>query len=197
MGKRAAIASTVTSAIAIVALAVSCAPTQQPASNRTVAAIEVPLLGPSDRADLLAMLRSEARDGGLHVDDDSRQWIEFRKGAPSDEPTFAKSVLTKTIYVGLWRGANDDDPEVLVDDGDHQGRPWLTFLQGKHPDLATRVRARLLAAIKRRWPGARVVPVMPNGALPLSRDLTWTGRAYVVKAERLRDYGQPNEQGKS
>jgi len=142
------------------------------------------------------MLRREASDGGLHVDDGSQQWIEFRKGAPADEPPFAKSVLTKSIYVGLWRGANDDDPEAFVDDGGHQGRPWLTFLQGKHAERATKVRARLLTDIKRRWPDARAAPVMPNGALPLSSDLTWTGTAYVVKAERVRDYAKPDEQGK-
>ncbi len=188
MGKQ----TTVASMIAIVALSAGCAPTPQPASNRTVAAIELPLLAASDRADLLDILRREASAGGLHVDDGSQQWIEFRKSAPKDEPPFAKSVLTKTIYVGVWRGTNDDDPEVFVDDGGHQGRPWLTFLQGEHPDLATKFRTRILTDIGRRWPDARVVPVMPNGALPLSDDLTWTGTAYVVKADRARNYAHPD-----
>jgi hypothetical protein len=144
-----------------------------------------------DRADLLTMLRRDAFDGELHVDDDSRGWIEFRRHAPDNEPPFVKSVLTKTIYVGLWRGANDDDPEVIVDDGGHQGHPWLTFYMGKHPELASMFRARLLADVKRRWPDARTVPIMPDGALPLSNDLTWTGKSYVVRASGLAATANP------
>jgi hypothetical protein len=79
---------------------------------------------------------------------------------------------------------------VLVDDGGHQGRPWLTFLRGKHPKLASKVRADLLADIKGRWPEARNVPIMPNGGLPIANDLVWTGTIYVVKPDRSAAYSQ-------
>ncbi|HVI31222.1 hypothetical protein [Phenylobacterium sp.] len=174
-------------AFAAACLLFACA-REQPESLRTVAAIEVPLRTSADRADLIAMLGRHARAGGLHVDDGSERWAEFRKGARPDEPPFVKDVLTKTIYISVWRGSEDDDPEVFVDDGGHQGRPWLRFLAGKHPELATRVRTGLLSDIRRRWPEAREVPVMPRGGLPLSDDLLWTGTAYIAKPERLSAY---------
>lgn len=167
----------------------ACMPVSQPASNEQVAAVEVLLRTPADRADFLAMLHKHARAGGLHVDDVSEQWRQLERDhrGPAWD---ARDVRSRTIAVGLWRGAEDDDPEVLVDDGGRHGRPWLTFLRGKHPELAAKLRAELQADIRRRWPGARDVPVMPSGALPLDQDLTWTGTAYVVKPERIAAYAK-------
>lgn len=89
----------------------------------------------------------------VHVNDGTEEWIKFRKGAASsDESSFARSVLDKTIYVGVWC---DQDAEILVDDGGHQGRPWLIFARGEDPDLATKMRTRLLSEIRARWPEAR------------------------------------------
>jgi hypothetical protein len=164
---------------------------RQPASAQMIASVEVPLRTPADHADLLALLRRNALAGGLHVDDGTERWIQFRRGAPSDEPPDARNVLTKTIYVGVYRGTNDSDMEMEVDDGGHQGRAWLTFFRGKRPELATKTRVQLLAEIKHRWPDARDVPVMPNGGLPLADDLVWTGTSYAVKPERLAAYARP------
>lgn len=159
-------------------------------SSRTVAAVEVPLRTQADRADLLAMLRRHAEAEGLHVDDGSRRWIEFRRNAPADEAPSVREALTKTIYISVWRGGGDKDLEVSVDDGGHRGRPWLVFFRGDQPGLATKARIRLLAEIRARWPDARDVPVMPNGALPLAHDLVWTGASYAVKPERVAAYGR-------
>lgn len=168
-------------------LAAIIAPRPQPESIRTVAAIEVSLRTPGDRADLLAMLNRHAAEAGLHVYDGSDEWIEFRKRTASPkEPPFAKSVGVKTIYVSVWRGKHS---EILVDDGGHQSRPWLMFSRGEAPDLATATRTRLLSEIRARWPEARDVPVTPGGGLPLAQDLIWTGKAYVVKPERVSAYG--------
>jgi hypothetical protein len=165
-------------------------PRPQPPSLRTVAAIEVPLQTAADRADLLAILQHLARENGCHLDDSTAKWIEMRRNAPPEEPAFARRVLTKTIYAAVWRGSDDRDLEILIDDGGHQGRAWLTFSQGKRPELATKLRTRVLGEIKRRWPEARDVPVMPNGALPRAEDLLWTGGTYVVKPDRAAAYGQ-------
>jgi hypothetical protein len=171
----------------LAALVTILAPRPQPESIRTVAAIEVPLRTPADRADLLAMLNRRAAEAGLHVNDGTEEWIELRKGATSsDESSFARSVLDKTIYVGVWR---DRDPVILLDDGGHQGWPWLSFSRGKNPALATKTRTRLLAEIRARWPEARDVPVTSTGGLPLANDLIWTGKAYAVKPERMSAYG--------
>jgi hypothetical protein len=164
-------------------------PRPQPTSLKTVAAVEVPLRTSSDHADLLAMLQRIARQQGLHVDDGTTEWIKFRRSASANEPEFANDILTKTIYAAVYRGNDDSDMEIVVDDGGHQGRAWLTFIRGERPDLAARTRAQLIAEIKRRWPDARSIPVMPSGALPLATDLTWTGTSYVVKPDRLASYG--------
>ncbi|HEY8616712.1 hypothetical protein [Phenylobacterium sp.] len=177
---------------ALAAIMLICGCAEQPASLRTVAAVEVPLRTPADRADLLAMLRRHADAGGLHVDDVTQSWHTFRKSAPPDEPPAATDVLTKTIYVHLYRGPDDEGPEVVVDDGGHQGRPWLRFLRGKQPELALRVRTRLLSDIKRRWPDAREVPVTGTGGVPLEQDLVWTGTTYALKPERLAAYAPRN-----
>ena len=171
------------------ALFISACIQQQPASDHFVAAVEVPLRTAADRADLLGMLQRHARDGGLHVDDVSEGQSQFARGVHLESPE-ANSMINKTIYVGVWRGAEDDDLEVLVDDGGHQGRPWLMFLRGKHPDLATKMRVGLLAEIDRRWPEARDVPVFPNGSVPGASDLVWTGKAYVVSPTRAPAYGK-------
>jgi hypothetical protein len=136
----------------------------------------------------LAILRRVAGEEGLHVDDGTEQWLQFRRGAPANEPPFARDVLTKTIYVGVYRGTNDDDMEMDVDDGGHQGRAWLTFFRGKQPELTAKVRVQVMSEIKRRWPDARDVPVMASGALPLADDLVWNGTTYVVKPNRLAGY---------
>lgn len=56
------------------ALVVACAPVSQD-SVRTVAAIEVVIRKPSNRADLLSIIREQATtDLALHVDDVSDRW---------------------------------------------------------------------------------------------------------------------------
>ena len=121
----------------------------------------------------------------------------MRRDAPSNEPAFAKSVLTKTIYASVWRGSDDTDEQILVDDGGHQGRAWLTFGQGEKPALASKLRTQVLGEIKRRWPDVREVPVMPNGRLPLADDLLWTGTSYVVKPERAAAYSHSTDAAKN
>jgi hypothetical protein len=171
--------------IALVLLAIcgGCIPVNQD-SVRTVAAIEVVLATPSDRTDLVAMMRRHASARGLHIDDDSQRWREFEAHMPNPPPV----ALRKTIYVGVWRGVKDDDPEVFIDDGGHQGRAWITFLQGKHPQLAGQVRRELLQDINRRWPEARPLPVLPSGGLSLARDLRLTADGYKIARSASQDY---------
>lgn len=161
-------------------------------SSRVVAVVEVPLRGETDRADLLAMLHAHASEEGQHVDDGSEEWIEFQRNLDSKDRE-ASSRLNKTIYASVWRGRDDKDQEVSVDDGGHQGRPWLMFFRGERPDAATGARLRLQAKIRARWPDARDVPIMPSGSLPSADDLVWTGEAYVVKPERAAAYEAPKE----
>ncbi|HVQ08220.1 MAG TPA: hypothetical protein VMS43_07270 [Allosphingosinicella sp.] len=164
----------------------ACAPVPQPDSFRLVAAVEIPLRTPADRSDLIAMLRRHAAADGLHVDDVSAEWQDHQRNAP-ELPDFARG----TLYVGVWRGAEDDDLEVSVDDSGHPGRAWIIFSRGKQPVLATRTRESLLSAIGRRWPGARRLPVLPTGGLPLADDLRLSPDGYRIARSAASGYELP------
>ena len=167
------------------ALLAACSPVDQE-SVRTVAAIEIPLGTADDRADLVAMLRRHAAASGLHVDDVSEGTREFEEQAnllsPEDRGT---------IYVGVWRGADDEEAEVLVDDRFHPGRAWVTFPRGRQPDRSTRVREGLLPELRRRWPEAHVLPILPTGGLPLADDLTMTETGYKIVRSAAARYELP------
>ena len=168
-----------------IAICAACAPADQE-SVRTVAAVEIPLKTVADRHDLIAVLRRHAAaDGALHVDDVSEEWREFEHEAdtPAD--------IRKTIYVGVWRGRNDDDIEASVDDMGHNGRAWVTFLKGRQPDRAARFREGVLADIGRRWPDAKALPVLPTGGLPLSDDLRMTPTGYKIDRSAAARYELP------
>jgi len=145
---------------ALPVLLLACGPVEQPERLRYVAAVEIDMRTPADRADLLAMLRRHAAAGGLHVDDVSEPAAQNTALPPSERPT---------IYVGVWRGSADDDLEVTVDDTFHQGRPWIVFSRGARPELAAALREALLRDISRRWPGARRLPIDPSGGLAEER----------------------------
>jgi hypothetical protein len=170
---------------ALFALLVACAPVDQE-SVRTVAAVEIQLRTEADRSDLVSMLRRHAGASGLHVDDVSERWQAFEREAnmiaPEDRGTF---------YVGVWRGEDDDEAEVLADDQFHPGRAWVTFPRGQQPDRSTRVREPLLAEIRQRWPGARALPILPTGGLPLVDDLVATESGYRIVRSAAQRYRLP------
>jgi hypothetical protein len=163
------------------------APVPQPDSIRYVAAVEIAVRTPADRSDLLAMLRRHAAAGGLHVDDSSREFQALQRNAPEAVPDFVR----RTLYVGIWRGAGDDDLEVSADDAGRPGRAWVIFSRGKQPVLARRMREGLLRAIARRWPGARRVPVLPSGGVPLADDLRLTPAGYRIARSAAPRYELP------
>jgi hypothetical protein len=164
-----------------------CAPVDQPESIRTVAAVEIPLRTAADRNDLVAILvRNAAAIGGIHVDDESERWREGEAQANMIAPE-----ERGTIFVGVWRGTNDGDPEADVDDSGHPGRAWLSFARGRYPDRAARFREAVLAEVHRRWPRAQTLPVLPSGGLPLPRDLRLTKAGYAIAPAAAATYGLP------
>ncbi|GEM_PF-1654165 len=167
-------------------LVAGCAPVEQPASAQNVASIEIPLETRRDHDDLVAMLRRHAAaDGqdGIHVDDVTTAWVDFLPHteaiAPEDRGT---------IFVGVWRGANDDVQEIRVSDLFHPGRAWLTFVRGEPAARSTRLREGLLAEIRVRWPEAKTLPVM-DGVIPLPEHMEVVDGAYRVIPSRAADYG--------
>ncbi len=159
-----------------------CAPADQE-SVRTVAAIEVPLKEPQDRADLVAVMRQHAAASGLHVDDGSAQWREFEReaeqSAPADQVTF---------NLGVWRGADDEEPVAFADDRFHQGRVWVTFLRGTKPDGFKAYRDATISEIANRWPEAKSLPILPWGGLPHARDLVLTANGYRISRSSAAAY---------
>ncbi|PVM86180.1 hypothetical protein DDF62_18630 [Caulobacter radicis] len=165
----------------------ACVPVEQPAKPRTVVAIEVPLKSRQDHDDLLAMLhRHAAADGqdGIHVDDATKAWVDFLPHteaiAPEDRGT---------IFVGVWRGSNDDMQEIGVSDLFHPGRAWLTFARGEPAERSTRLREGLLAEIRVRWPEAKTLPVM-EGVIPPPERLEVVDGAYRIIPSRAANYGR-------
>jgi hypothetical protein len=170
-----------------VAAAGACAPGGQGKVDPYVGAVEVKLETDADRRDLIAILRKQsAADGGLHVDDVSENW---RQVEAMDETTPPGE--RSTLYVGVWRGADDEKLEAQADDHGHTGRAWITFLNGPKPDRSARYRQAVLADIRSRWPDSRLLPILPSGGLPLARDLRPTASGYGIAAESAAAYELP------
>lgn len=175
-------------AVATIFASSGCSPVKQPDSYRTAAAIEIPMKDATDKEALVAIFRKNAdADGGLHVDDVSRRWQEFESHSTTVPPG-----QRSTIYVGVWRGANDDFPEADAGDSGHPGRTWLTFARGEDPKRSARFRDAVLGDVRNRWPDAKSLPIMPTGALPLVDDLRLTRDGYRIAASAAQRYELPH-----
>ena len=171
--------------LALLALVCGCShPTGD--SWKPIAIIEVPVRTYADHHDLVAIMRRMAVSNGMHVDDDSEKWIAFENSQPPKERNTAVS-----IYVGIWRGSQDDDLEAGVSDMFHVGRAWVSFYQGGHVDFPADKREQVLAGIMQRWHDARLVPILPSGAEPLAEDLRLTSGGYKIAASAGPNYGLP------
>ncbi|HEY9247749.1 MAG TPA: hypothetical protein VIO38_01390 [Rariglobus sp.] len=148
-----------------------------------MAAIEVPLLNETEHAVLVHIFRRHAATtADLHVDDGSEKWRAFERQSSLPEAD------RLTFNVGIWRGKDDDEAEVLADDRYHPGRVWITFQRGSDPARSTRFREPLIADLLKRWPNAQAIPILEAGNLPLASDLVLTNRGYRVKASAAQRY---------
>lgn len=161
-----------------------CSPAQQP--EAPAAATEISLRTPVDGADLITMLRQLAPLQGFHVDDVSAKWRDFEQHVKDFPPA-----IQKTIYVGVWRGKDDDDLIVSVDDGGHPGRAWITFYRGQQPKLAEQFWNALVGEIRGRWPDVLSIPILPSGGLPESNDLRLTPQGYKIVRSAAERYNLP------
>jgi hypothetical protein len=165
--------------IGLVLIAGCVAP--QPASNRTVAAYEVPLHTASDRSEFLALVRQEASAEGLHLDASTDSQLRDRANAIPQ--------ARMTVHAAVWRGVEDDHSEVTIMDGhDHLGLVWIAFGQGEDIEAATRFRNRLMVRVVDRWPETLALPVMPTGAIPLHGQLIKTPSGYKLDPAYVSGY---------
>lgn len=156
----------------------ACGAVEQPKSAKTVAAYEVPLRTPSDKRRFLALLTREAEAAGFHVD------------AATDEELKATSqVSLQTLNATVWRGKDDEEPIAsAMDFEDRIGRVWISFSLGEDPARSRQFRETLMRDIKHGWPDTASLPIMPNGAIPLPRDLVRTPTSYVVNPSAAAKY---------
>jgi hypothetical protein len=161
-----------------------CSPARQP--EGPAAAVEISLRTTADDADLVAMLRQQAPLQGFHVDDVSAKWRDFEQHVKDFPPA-----IQKTIYVGVWRGKDDDDLIVSVDDGGHPRKAWITFYRGPEPKFAEQFWDTLTGEIRRRWPDVHSIPILPSGGLPLSNDLILTPQGYKIVRSAAERYKLP------
>ena len=154
-----------------------CGVANQPESLRTVAAYEVPLPTVEDKAKFLALLRAEAQMHGFHVDASTPAEMEVQS-----------KVSPITFSAAVWRGDDEEGIASAMDFEDHLGRVWIMFSIGEDPSRSARFRGSLIGKIKRIWPETASLPIMPNGGIPLSRDLVRTPAGYAVKPAAASRY---------
>lgn len=98
-------------------------------------------------------------------------------------------VSPMTFSAAVWRGKDDDESIAsAMDFQDHLGRVWISFSLGQDADRSKRFREALVPAIEKTWPGTASLPIMPNGAIPLARDLVRTAAGYRVEPEAAVRY---------
>lgn len=159
--------------IAVVLLCSACNVSRRSGGAPPVVAIEIPVSDERDRHRLLRLISAEAEARGFHVD-----------AAGAADLRRSSEVSPITMNATIWRGRNDREVVASAMDGaDHIGRVWLSFFAGDNGDDPVGFRSfreRLLPQLRQRWPGARTLPIMPSGAIPLSRDLVRTSTGYRV-----------------
>lgn len=163
----------------IVILIVLCAGciAAQPENSRTVAAVEVPLPTSTDKSEFLELLRKQAEGHGYHVD-----------AASEAELALMSEVSLITFSAAVWRGNDDESIASAMDFQDHIGRVWLTFTSGEDPERSRQFRDALVSQIEQRWPETASLPIMPNGAIPLTSDLVRTPSGYEVNPAAAAKY---------
>ena len=159
-------------AIALLSLfALACGTAPQPKSNKTVAAYEVTLRTPDDYRRFLSILEEVGKQRGFHLDHSDGGGVE-----------------PFTINASVWSGDDEESMAHAMDFQDRIGRVWITFPVGEDPSQAADFRNALMARIKNAWPSTTSLPIMPNGAIPLTEDLVRTEDGYRVVASEAYKY---------
>jgi len=146
-----------------------------------VEAVEIPQ-EPGAASELAEILQSAAARNGLYFRDSSA-YVD----AATDH------VLTASMIVFRPLGGDREWPEIQVS-AERGGPLWVLFLEAadqNHLGATSRTRDEVLADLRRRWPGLRKAPILPDGGVPLHRDLRLTPNGYKIAAEKAEAYGLP------
>lgn len=159
-----------------------CGSVEQPKSAKTIAAYEVPLTTASDKHRFLALLTQKAEAAGYHVD-----------AATAEELKAVSLASPQTFNATVWRGKDEEPIASAMDFRDRLGRVWIAFSIGEDPVRSRQFREALVATIKEGWPATASLPIMPNGAIPLTEDLVRTPQGYVVRPSAAAKYNDPGQ----
>ena len=166
-------------ALAVLALS-SCKEGVRVPTQETV---ELPI-AVKDKQELASLLSDFAGQQGLYFQDAS----DFEKDASNGTVS-----IWMTIYRPLRNGK--EWPEIGVySEGSHS--PWVTFsksLDQSYSSAADQTREALLAKMQQRWPNLSRVPILPDGGLPLQRDVRRTPEGLRIDASRADVYETPHD----
>jgi hypothetical protein len=155
----------------------ACGVAEQPEWAETVAAYGIETATKRDRDDIVEILRRVAESQGHHVDSATAQELA--------------NVYRLTIHACAWKGTDDDETLACVTDFEERpGLVYLTFDKGSEPSLNTVYREAVVAELSNRFGALPRIPQMPNGTLPLARDLVLDSKDYSVSNDSLRKYEQ-------
>jgi hypothetical protein len=155
-----------------------CGTTEQPEWAKTAAAYDIPLPTAADKARFLGLLRDQAKASGFHLD-----------AATGKELRVLSEVSPITLKATVWRGKDDEEPIAsAMDFKDHIGRVWLSFSMGQDAARSLRFRKKLMPVVQKMWPETTALPIMVNGAIPLTDDLIRTSSGYIVKPSAAAKY---------
>jgi hypothetical protein len=147
----------------------------------------VPIGSEAERQELVKLLATHAAaDGDLHVDDGS----QARREADA-EHNIIPAEMRSTMSVGVWRGRDDDEYIAGINETSQHRGPWLSFLEGRKPQRFVAFRRNVLAAIRRRWPATRDIPILPSGGVPNPQDLKLTPVGYRINPAVAESYQLP------
>jgi hypothetical protein len=93
-----------------------------------------------------------------------------------------------TFGASVWRG---DDKEIMASTMNFQdwiGHVWISFPRGEDQNRTDRLRETLVPGIKDNWPATASLPIMPSGAIPLTRNIVHTPSGYEVRAREASKY---------
>ncbi|WP_265528808.1 hypothetical protein [Sphingomicrobium marinum] len=156
----------------------ACDIVEQPESAETVAAYEVYVPSADDKARLHTIFENTAQNHGFHLD-----------AASSTDLDVMSQVSRISFNASIWRGENDDEIMMsAMDFEDRLGRVWMSFPKGEDPSRSTRFRNDLMKNVKSEFPETLSLPIMPTGAIPLTRDLIRTEDGYIVDPAEAHRY---------
>ena len=160
----------------------ACGIASQPDSIRTVTAFAVPLTTPAEHDLLIDMMRRAAVPEGFVVESYSHD--DLRRVSPPG--------TALRMEVTVWSNARDTEPVAGASEMSPNVEPAIAdFARGSDPRRVIRFRDRLVSTVKRHWPNIQALPVLPNGTIPLMRDLKQTGAGYRIKPEAAASYSLP------